>query len=53
MAHRLLSLIERFRSPEDAVFAARLVALGQTPAPRRLAGRARVSPFRFVAARGA
>lgn len=51
MAQRLLSLIERFRSPEDAVFAARLMALGEAPAARRRTGRARVSPFRFVAAR--
>ncbi len=51
MAQTFLTLFSRFRAPEDAVFCARLSALGQTPKPRRLRSRAGVSPFRFVAAR--
>lgn len=42
MAHKLISLLSKFRSVEDAVIEARFSRLGSEPSARRN----RVSPFR-------
>ena len=49
MARKLLALIAKWRSSEDAVFANRLSLLAESAAPGRLHGR--LSPFRYVAPR--
>ena len=51
MARKLLALIAKLRSSDDAVFASRLASLADSATPSRLQGR--LSPFRFVAPRSA
>lgn len=49
MTKALISLFDKFRSSQDAVFDARLCALGQQPSSRRHRRAIPASPFRFVA----
>jgi len=44
MAHKIISLLSKLRSAEDAVIEARFCALGQQPEMQRR----RISPFRVT-----